>query len=566
MTFINQPISAPPPFTQYLNSEWVNQTLSSLSLDEKIAQCIHVASWSNRGESHTTEILNLITDYGIGGVIFFQGDPVSQAKMTNRFQAAAKVPMMISIDGEWGLAMRLDKTVQFPYQIAMGAIEDIQLIYEMGAEMGRHCRRLGIHVNYAPTVDINLHPDNPVIGFRSFGSFPDEVSQRAYAYMKGMQDQGVLAVAKHFPGHGDTNQDSHFTLPTLNKSKQSLDKVELVPFKKLINWGVGGVMTGHLRVPELDPNLNHGATLSKAIAEDLLQKEMGFQGMVFTDALDMKGVTEFYSPAEINTLAFLAGNDALLFCTDVKGSIRGIRKAIDRGNISKKEIERRCRKTLAAKQWMGLNQLRPIDLNHLEEDLNTPEAHSLNVQLAQASITLYKGKPFTDSHQEKTATLAVHAVKDPAKANDPLSHHGFQRLEEMNAESRAITLFQEELSGHLYTDHFSIGSHPSEAEIEDIARQLAEYKHIIVSLHDMQIKAVHGFGITAEMISLINRLGKITESTLVIFGSPYALRKFSTQSFDRIVLAYQESEFTQKAAGRAITGLESFPGKLPVSL
>jgi beta-N-acetylhexosaminidase len=566
MALIDQATSTQPSFLDFLHSDWVNQTLKSLSLEEKIAQCIHVASWSNRTEAHTTEMLNLIADYGIGGVIFFQGNPVSQAKLTNRYQAAAKVPLMISIDGEWGLAMRLDNTVQFPYQIALGAIQDDQLMYEMGAEMGRHCKRLGVHVNHAPTVDINLHPDNPVIGFRSFGSFPEEVTKRAYAYMKGMQDQGILAVAKHFPGHGDTNQDSHFTLPTLDKNRQSLDEVELVPFQRLIDKGVGGVMTGHLRVPELDPNLNHGATLSKAIASDLLQKELGFKGLVFTDALDMKGVTEFYSAAEINTLAFLAGNDALLFCTDVAGSIKGIKKAIDRGQISKKEIERRCRKTLAAKQWMQLDQIKPIDLNQLEADLNNPESYSLNIQLAEQSLTLYQGEAILPATQGQTATLAIHAVKDPAKSNDPLSHHGFQRLEEMHTESETITLFQDELSGYMHTANFSIGSHPSGNETQAIKEQLSEYQRIIVSIHDMQIKAVHRFGVTGEILDLLEQLNQMANVTLIIFGSPYLLRKFTNHKFERVVIAYQESEFTQKAAARAIAGQESFPGKLPVIL
>lgn len=301
-----------PAFLDFLHSDWVNEQMNLLAPRERIAQLIHVASWSNRGEEHLQDRLRLIDQYGIGGVIFFQGDPLSQARMTNAYQAASKVPMLISIDAEWGLAMRLDDTIQYPYQMSMGALDDLSLIYAMGQQMAQQCRRLGLQVNFAPVVDINTEAKNPVIGFRAFGSDPEEVSKRAYAYMAGMQDGGVLAVAKHFPGHGDTDLDSHFDLPTLPHDEARMEAVELVPYRKLIQKGLGSVMTGHLQVPIWDERPLRGATLSAGITTEILIKRLGFEGLVFTDALDMKAAANHFPHGEVDAEALLAGNDVML--------------------------------------------------------------------------------------------------------------------------------------------------------------------------------------------------------------------------------------------------------------
>ncbi|MDX2245190.1 MAG: glycoside hydrolase family 3 N-terminal domain-containing protein [Bacteroidia bacterium] len=552
-----------PTFLAYLHHDWVNQQLNRLSLSEKIAQLIHVATWSNREESHYREIENLIREYGIGGLTFFQGDPLTQATLTNRYQSASSLPLMISLDAEWGLAMRLNETVRFPYQMALGAVQDNSLIYEMGREIGRQCRRLGVHVNFAPDVDINTHPDNPVIGFRSFGSDREAVFQKAKAYMKGMQEENVMAVAKHFPGHGDTHADSHFTLPILKHSRQRLEEIELYPYRQLIPEGIDGVMTSHLHVPTLDPDPGSVASLSPRIIQDLLMQQMGFEGLIFTDALDMKGVAAFRTPAEVNLQAFLAGNDALVFCTDVKGSIEKIKETVIAGTINEVEIERRCRKILAAKYALGLNDYQPVSLTGLAEDLNNAHAEKLNKKLAEESLTFYPSAPTPSPLKpgEKTASLAIFAQKEQSEKN--LIHHGFQRTNE-RIQAEGQTLFQQILTQY-GVESFIIGHSPDEKEIKEIHLQLEKYDHLIVSLHDMQIKAVHGFGITPNIIQLVEKLADSGKVRLVVFGSAYSLRKFKLPA-DRcsVLLAYQETPFTQTAAAEILAGKNFAKGQIPV--
>ncbi|MEZ4685693.1 MAG: glycoside hydrolase family 3 N-terminal domain-containing protein, partial [Bacteroidia bacterium] len=304
-----------------------------LSLRQRIAQLLHVAAWSNKDEQHYSEIEKLVNDYGIGGLIFFQGNPERQAALTNRYQRAASTPLMISIDAEWGLAMRLDQSMAFPYAMTLGAIpeEQIGLIEEMGYEIGLQCRRLGVHVNFAPVADINTEAQNPVIGFRAFSSDKQQVFKRAEAYARGLTRARVLPVAKHFPGHGDTTVDSHLALPRIDHDLKRLEDIELFPFKKLIEAGIGGMMTGHIEVPALDARPNRPASLSRAISYELLQQKMGFEGLVFTDALNMKGASEQFQPGQLEVEALKAGNDVLLYCENVPAAIDAIEKAVEKG-------------------------------------------------------------------------------------------------------------------------------------------------------------------------------------------------------------------------------------------
>ncbi|MEZ4774077.1 MAG: glycoside hydrolase family 3 N-terminal domain-containing protein [Bacteroidia bacterium] len=556
-----------PEFLQFLHTEWVNQQLEQMTLAEKVAQLLHVATWSNRDESHYQSIESLIGKYGIGGLTFFQGDPISQAKLTNRYQAVSKIPLMISIDAEWGLAMRLNDTVRFPYQMALGAIQDNTLIYQMGREIGRQCRRLGIHINFAPDVDINTHPDNPVIGFRSFGSDKEAVVEKAKAYMEGLQEETVLAVAKHFPGHGDTHSDSHFTLPVLTHSRERLEEIELYPYKKLIPEGIGGIMTAHLHVPAIDPEPDSAASLSPRITRELLIDHMGFEGLIITDALDMKGVAAFREADEVNLMAFLAGNDIMLFCTDVKGSIEKIIQQVDAGAVSKIEINRRCRKILAAKYWLGLSHFEPILLSGLDGYLNNAHSEQLNQRLAAESMTFYSpnasATPVFVQPGEKTASLAIFAQKE--QSANQLIHHRFQRTREA-AKNDPAPLFQRILS-QTDIETYTLGHTFEEEEIAKINTQMAEYDHVVVSLHDMQIKAVEGFGITENIVKLVDNLSTSTQISFVLFGSAYALRKFQSLNHMRsILVAYQETAFTETAAADVLKGNLIAKGKLPILL
>ena len=312
-----------PPFLQYTNHPWVDSVFNSLSIDERIAQIIAVAAYSNRDEAHKEEILKLIREQKIGGLIFFQGGPVREAKLMNTYQSASKVPLLMAMDAEWGLGMRLDSTISFPYQMTLGAVRNDSLLYEMGVEVARQMKRAGLHMNFAPVVDINNNPENPVINFRSFGEDKYNVTHKAIAYMKGMQDHGILTTAKHFPGHGDTGTDSHHALPLIGHSRTRLDSLELYPFREIIKAGIGGIMVAHLNIPALDSS-GVPSTLSRSIITDLLRKKLDFRGLIVTDAMNMAGVTASNPPGVVDKDAVLAGNDMLELTEDVPRAIAEI--------------------------------------------------------------------------------------------------------------------------------------------------------------------------------------------------------------------------------------------------
>ena len=378
-----------PEFVKYENSKWVDSIMKTLSPDERIAQLIMVAAYSNRGDEHREEILKLIKEQKIGGLIFFQGGPVRQVRLMNEYQAYSKVPLLGAIDAEWGVGMRLDSTISYPFQMALGAIQDESLIYDMGAEIAKQIKRTGLHLNFAPVLDVNNNPNNPVINYRSFGEDKYNVTSKSIAYMKGMQDQHLLTTAKHFPGHGDTDVDSHYALPQIKHSRARLDSLELYPFREVVKAGIGGVMVAHLDIPALD-STGVPSTLSKPIITTLLKEELGFKGLTVTDAMNMKGVTEGNDPGIVDKDAILAGNDLLEFTEDVPKAIEEIRKAIKQGLISQAEIDRRARKILAVKYWVGLNKFEPTSLLNIIEELNTPQANLLNRKLTEASLTVLK--------------------------------------------------------------------------------------------------------------------------------------------------------------------------------
>ena len=535
----DQPIT--PAFLQSGES-WAKEHLQGLSLREKIAQLIHVPSWSNRGENHEKEILHLVQEYGIGGVIFFQGDPVSQANMTNAFQAQSPIPLMISIDGEWGLGMRLENSIKYPYQITLGALEDDSLIYEMGQQIGRQCKRLGIHVNFAPCVDINTEPSNPVIGFRSFGEEAELVTKKAMAYMQGMQEEGVMAVAKHFPGHGDTAVDSHFSLPILPHDKERLESIELYPFRQLIKAGIGGVMPGHLHVPVYDDNPKIGATLSAAMTTDLLQKQMGFEGMVFTDALDMKGVSKFFTPAEINAKAYLAGNDALLFCVDVPGTVAAIEKLILSGESTEAELDRRCMKVLQAKAWLGLDQYQPIKIEKLVEDLHPQEAQQLLDQIGEQAL---KWTGEGEIPKEKVAIIDLHV--NPS-VDTSMAHHELSKTE--TASSSLKHLLEPSIqNGDL---RYIQTSYPFDSEkLLSELNGLEAVDRIWIYLHGLPVKARDQFGLQAEELQLFQELLAHPKAALLLLASPYVYDLIGTEA--PVLHGFEDSGFMRKAIAKRLS-------------
>lgn len=534
-----------PPFLN-ANQAWVDSVFSTMTPEERIAQLIMIPVYSNKDQAHMDSVSRLVTKYKVGGLIFFQGGPVRQAHMTNRLQSESKVPLMVSIDGEWGLAMRLDSTIRFPYQMALGGIEDEQLIYEMGAEIARQCRRLGIHVNFAPVVDVNNNANNPVIGFRSFGEDKYNVSRKAMAYMRGMQDEKVLANAKHFPGHGDTNVDSHYGLPVIHFSKQRLDSLELYPFRQLMKNGLGSLMVAHMNIPVLDNTDSLASTLSKPIVTDLLKKEMGYQGLVFTDALNMDGVAKYYPPGIVDVKALLAGNDMLLNTMDVKTTIQEIKKAIANGEITQEEVDARARKVLAAKQWLGLDKYKPVEIENLVEDLNNPHAKYLNQQLVQASLTLLRNKnnilPIQNIDTLKVAAIAIGTKQE--------------------------TDFQKGLSRYTKVDTFYLQPTASLAELMTLKEKLQEYNLVIAGLHKLNLKAgSSNFGISAEMNLFLKDLIRSKPTIVGVFGNVYSLAEL--ESLDKahaVIAAYQETPETQDLTAQMIFGGIGAKGKLPVTI
>jgi beta-glucosidase-like glycosyl hydrolase/CubicO group peptidase (beta-lactamase class C family) len=536
--------ATPPEFLQYRNSVWVDSIMNKLTLEEKIGQLIMVAAYSNRGEKHKKEILKLIEEQKIGGLIFFQGDAVSQVELMNDYQEVSKVPLIGAIDAEWGLGMRLDNTISYPFQMALGAIQDDELIYALGKEMARQIRLSGLHINFAPVVDVNNNPANPVINFRSFGEDKLNVSSKSIAYMKGMQDHKLFTTAKHFPGHGDTDTDSHYALPQINHPLARLDSLELYPFRKLIEAGVGGVMVAHLNIPALDAS-GLPSTLSRPIITELLKEKLNFQGLIVTDAMNMKGVTKGNLPGVVDKDAILAGNDLLEFTEDVPKTIEEVKKAVDLGLISEAEIDEKVRKVLAVKQWVGLNEYEPVKKKGLDKKLNNPAAKLLHEQLVEESLTVLKNDknlmPLKELELFKVASVSIGAKKK--------------------------TAFQKALQ--LYTDveDYQLPMDADASDIEELKEKLQEYNLVVVGIHDNSKFPRNSLKFSDAVVEFIAELSGNENTVISFFKNPYVIDKLKNiENAPVLLLTYQDSEMTQKKAAEVIFGGIGANGKLPVSI
>jgi beta-glucosidase-like glycosyl hydrolase/CubicO group peptidase (beta-lactamase class C family) len=535
--------AADPPFLTDKARSWADSVLSRLSLQEKIGQLFMVAAWSNKDSSHVNEISKLIEDWGIGGVIFFQGGPVRQALLTNRYQAMSKVPLMVGIDGEWGLAMRLDSTVRYPRQMTLSAIGDDSVVYRMASDMARQCRRLGIHINFAPDADINNNPLNPVIGSRSFSDDPVAVTRRSIMYMRGLQDNGILANGKHFPGHGNAESDSHFSLPVISKSREAMDSVELMPFEALIGEGVASMMVAHLQVPSIETSSDLPSTLSRPIVTGLLQEEMGFKGLVFTDALNMKGASACYRPGTLDLAAFLAGNDVLLYSEDVHKGIEEIAAAVDSGTVSEKEIDRRVRKILMAKYWCGLNEFVPVDTAGLYRDLNAPAFSSLQRELYERSMTLLTNRdntvPLTGLSSRHVAVVSVGAPAD--------------------------NRFSQLLSDHVRADFFTEEKDASTEVFRALYSFLGNFDLVVLSLHGTTMRSQNGYGVSENAALFIDSVLAAYPTVFVDFGNAYTLTRF--RNLDRakaVIMAYEDFALPHELAAQLLVGSTPAAARLPI--
>ncbi|MCC2547176.1 serine hydrolase [Hymenobacter sp. BT175] len=543
---LSRPAASPVPFAaQQTSSRWVDSVMATLTPDQRVAQLFMVAAYSNRKRIDEDSVSALIQQYGIGGLIFFQGGPVRQSKLLNRYQSQAKVPLLVAMDAEWGVGMRLDSVVRFPYQMSMGGVRDNSLIYDMGEEVARQFKRLGMHVNFAPVVDVNNNAANPVIGFRSWGENRENVTAKSYQYMKGMQDHGVLAVAKHFPGHGDTDTDSHLALPLLRLDKRRIDTLELFPFRDLMRRGLGGIMIAHLNIPALD-STGVPSTLSRPIVTGMVKERMGFQGVIFTDAMNMKGVINMFPPGEADLRALLAGNDILEFSKNIPLALKMIREAINRGQISQEEIDRRCRKVLALKQWSGLDKYRPIELKTLYRDLNTPHTQYLSQRLSELSITVLRNQ----------RTLL------------PLQRLDTLRIATLTIGTKDTTDFQRMVADYAPARHFWLAAAPTLDELTAMRAALKPYNLVLVGLNNLGRLPATNFGVTPETNVLLHELvGQGQRMVVSVFGSAYAVAKVrDLDRADATVLAYQESRNAQELTAQVIFGGIGASGKLPVTV
>lgn len=554
---VRSPHPAPPPPPEALfpvneipwhdgySTPWVDSVFATLSLDQRIAQLIVIGVHTDQGRDYYNRLERQIREWNPGGIMFYKGGPVRQVLITNRLQAAASTPLLVSMDAEWGPAMRLDSVVAFPHHLTMGAIAGEQLIFQMGMEAGKQLKRLGVHLSFAPVLDVNIDPSNPVINFRSFGENRHNVAQKGMAYMRGLQEAGIIAVAKHFPGHGDTNLDSHLTLPRLDHSREELDSIHIYPFSKLIENGLHGVMIGHLEIPALEPQKNLASSLSAGVVDELLKDKLQFKGLVMTDALDMKGVTDYFKPGEIELKALLAGNDLLMVPLDFGAAIRTIKRALENGQLDASVIDQRVRKVLYYKQMLGLNKIAPLSTDNLLEDLNSREAEVLNSRLAKAAMTLVRNEdeiiPIREIADKKIAVLSVGAA-----AGNP---------------------FQTMLGNYAGVQQFSLPKTHGPEQSAQMLDWLKDFDLVIVGLHRNSNSFARNYGITRTNIELITRLSDRQDVVLSLFANPYSLISFGAEALKLkgIVVAYQDGQHYEEAAAQLIFGGISARGRLPVS-
>lgn len=532
-------------FANLANAQsWVDEKLQAMSIEEKVGQVFMIRAHSDKGKSYETQVEDYVKKYSVGGLCFFQGSPGKQAELTNRYQDASDTPLMIAIDAEWGLGMRFPgKVINFPRQLMLGAITHDNTMYDMGVAVAQQLKRIGVHMNFGPVIDVNNNPNNPVINDRSFGENVYKVSTKGYQYMKGMQDTGVLACAKHFPGHGDTDADSHYDLPIINHDRKRLDSIELRPFQLLAQQDVASVMVAHVHMPALDARPNRPTTLSKAVVTDLLLNEMGFKGLVITDAMEMKGVSNHFPNGIAEVEAFLAGNDIILMPNDLPTAYNAVLKAVQTGTITIDRLDRSVRKILAAKAKLKINLGAPKILNTSTaiNDINNNASRNLKKSLIKDALTLasYDDKiiPTIKNRYPKIACLTLGAATETTF------------LKEMKRNTGCTSVMSDKVL--------------TRSKRAEIIRKLRDKDLVVVSLHDMSKYASKGFGITETSIEIIKSISNEKQMILTLFGSPYALKYFD--DIPNIMVAYNEDPMTQSGAASALLGHEDIRGKLPVT-
>ncbi|HLA55484.1 MAG TPA: glycoside hydrolase family 3 N-terminal domain-containing protein, partial [Flavobacterium sp.] len=527
-----------PPFERMKEAAWVDSVYNHMTFDERVGQLFMVSAFSNKDSLHVKSIQELIKCYHIGGLLFLQGGPGRQAKLTNKYQQMSPVPLFIGIDAEWGLAMRLDSINRFPWNMTLGAIQDLSLIRKVGVEYGKQAHRIGVHFNFAPVLDINTNPKNPIIGNRSFGEDKINVTNRAMELMKGIQSQGVYATGKHFPGHGDTSVDSHYSLPVVNFTKERLFDTEFYPYKRLFAEGLASVMVAHLQVPSLEPRVGYPSSISYNVVTNVLQKELGFQGLIFTDALNMKGASNFKTPGEIDLEAFMAGNDVLLFPENVPLALDKFCMAYQDSILTEERLAWSVKKILKYKYRVGLDMYRPIVTENLTSDLNTVADEAFQYELYENAITVIKNDdetlPIKNLETEKIAYVKLGDDK----------HSPF------------LSTLQK------YTEITEI----NEDNLDSLQVRLKPYTKVIVGFHKAD-GAWKNHNWKPEEIAKLDSISKYNNVILDIFAKPYSLLQVNNfVNIKGIVISYQNTDVSQVVSAEMIFGAVESKGKLPVTI
>ncbi len=532
------------------NNDWVEETLKKMTLREKIAQMIITSSNGYQLDNTSKEFMrlkNLIMHEKIGGIIFFQGNSQELAKLTNTLQSFSEVPLLMSADYERGTGMRLNDGSLFPYNMAIGATRRTDLVYKMGLLIAKECKAIGIHQNYAPVVDINNNPNNPIINIRSFGENPELVSEMAVSFIKGLQDGNVIATAKHFPGHGDTDIDSHNDLPILNFDMKRLDTNELIPFKNSIESGVKSIMVGHIALPEIDIKNNLPASLSPVIIDSILINKLGFNGLVVTDALNMSGITKNYSSKQVAVLSVQAGVDLILMPQGETETINEIERAVINGKISEERIDYSVKKILSVKKWLNLDLNKYVNESEVSKFVNSYEEEMLSQEIADASITL---------------------IKNNSKAIPIIRKDNIFTLISINntSERESSDLFIDLMKNDNNFILDSIYNYFSEIEdINSIINNIPISNYCIIPIYS-KVKIKKGtVNLPNSQVKLINRLIERGTRVMVIsFGNPYILKDFP--EIDTYICAYSDVRTSVIAVYKGITGKINFNGKLPISI
>lgn len=524
--------------------QWVDSVYNVLTQQQRIGQLFMLRANSDIDSAEIRNLSRLIKDYNIGGLCFFKGGPIRQAILTNYYQQMSVIPLFISMDAEWGLGMRLDSTISFPRQMTIGAIQNEKMISVYGHTIAAQLRRMGVHVSFSPVADINNNPANPVINIRSFGEHKEDVARKSILYMKALQKGGIITVAKHFPGHGDTDTDSHHSLPFIGHSAAVIDSLDLYPFKELIKEGIDGMMLAHLNIPSLDTTKNLPSSLSPVVIDSLLRRKLGFTGLIFTDALDMKGVSGYDAPGFVELRALKAGADALLLSVSVEKAVAAIQQAIDSGWYSQQELENHCRKILTYKYRAGLNKPKPVDVKNLYNDLHTPYDESFNLELYRNSITVLRNDnnflPIIIQDTTRIASLMI----------------GYDDIRK----------FQQRIDDYAWVDHFTLPRNADKNEIEKIYKSLASYDLVIIGINNTIPAPARNFGISETTVKLVDSLLVSKNCILNLFTIPYSINLFkNTDHAKALVVAYQDNADAYDAVVQILFGAFGASGQLPVS-